>query len=133
MFSQGLLEAWSDHLNDLRKTFIRIFLLWIIATAISFFFSQQIFDLILSPLQYTPLADQDLLLLTPTDGVVALLKVVTTSGLVLAFPLILIVLWQFISPGLKANEKRFLSIYVMTITIVVYASIVYGFFFDAPL
>lgn len=44
---------------------------------------------------------------TPLQGFTTRLNVAAYGGLVLALPIILYELWKFVTPGLKANERRY--------------------------
>jgi len=54
----------------------------------------------------------------PLDGLSLRVKLATFGGLILASPIILWEFWRFITPGLKANEKRYAIPFILsTITL----------------
>jgi sec-independent protein translocase protein TatC len=54
----------------------------------------------------------------PLDGLTLRVKLATFGGLILASPIILWEFWRFITPGLKANEKRYAVPFILsTITL----------------
>jgi sec-independent protein translocase protein TatC len=48
----------------------------------------------------------------PLDGLAIRVKVSTYGGLLLASPVVLFELWRFVAPGLRANERRYTSLFV---------------------
>ena len=95
------------HLNELRirLTYAAIGLL--IKTIISFFFAEDILNFLLAPY-----ASGQLQVLRPTEGIETFFKVAFTAGAILSMPVILYQLWQFISPGLTKQERRYVYIFL---------------------
>jgi sec-independent protein translocase protein TatC len=125
-------NSWSKHLHDLKNTIIQIVFFWGLASIVCFFFSQNIFEILLQPLDSTPLSGKELILLTPLDGFVAQMKVIFIGGLIFSLPFIMYTIWKFVSPGLKNSERQFISKYVFVVLTIVYVSIIYGFFWMLP-
>jgi sec-independent protein translocase protein TatC len=54
----------------------------------------------------------------PLDGLTLRVKLATFGGLILASPIILWEFWRFITPGLKANEKKYAIPFILaTVTL----------------
>jgi sec-independent protein translocase protein TatC len=49
----------------------------------------------------------NLFVTSPLDGLSLRLKIAVFGGLVMAFPVILLQVWRFVTPGLKARERRY--------------------------
>lgn len=99
-----------EHLNE-----FRVRLTWavgglVVATVISFAFTEQLLVIIKAPY------GQQLQTLSPTEGIETYFKVALMSGAIIAMPWMLYQLWLFITPGLHENEKRFVYIFVPSAT-----------------
>ena len=89
-----------DHLEEFRK---RIFIMIItvgILTATSFVFSRPITNYV------TATSPCDLIALAPAEAVTAHLKLSATVGIMLASPVLLFQMWQFVAPGLYERERK---------------------------
>jgi Tat protein translocase TatC len=105
-------KPFLDHLEDLRKMFVRIALTLCIATFGAFGFYKNLFEFIKLPLWWsgivkTPEQMANMLkVLTPQDGFMMTMNISLVAAIIVAFPLLLLFLLQFILPGLKDNEKK---------------------------
>jgi sec-independent protein translocase protein TatC len=93
-----------EHLDELRK---RLFhsVIWLLAgIGIASIFHERLLRYI-----QQPLFDSGLKLTQthPTDAIEFLIKTSVIAGAILASPFILYQLWLFISPGMYANEKKY--------------------------
>jgi len=91
-----------DHLTELRR---RIFIsvgAVLIGTVIGFYFSADLIHIVKGPLG----PGKVLNFLSPGEGFFITVKMAFVTGLVLAMPVLLYELWQFISPGLTREERR---------------------------
>jgi sec-independent protein translocase protein TatC len=70
--------------------------------------------------------------LAPGEALWQNVKVAGLFALVLATPYVLWELWQFIVPGLHAQERRFVGPFVLLSTLAFYAGIGFSFFFVLP-
>jgi sec-independent protein translocase protein TatC len=121
-----------DHALELKNTAIKILISWVIATAVAFYFYEEIFQILLQPLNQIGKSDTALLLLRPVDGFMVIFKVSGFTGLIFSLPLILWFLWKFISPAFKASEKRFISGYIFSILLFSLVGILYGYYSIIP-
>lgn len=99
-----------EHLVELRKRLLYAIVAMIIAMIICWTWVDQIFYVLLQPLQLAApegnikaamIHHKDL-----TEPFFAMLKVAVVSGIFLSLPFTLYQLWKFIAPGLYGNEKR---------------------------
>lgn len=56
-----------------------------------------------------------------------------TVGFIAAFPWVLWQFWKFISPGLKASERKYSSGFIIISSILFFMGVVFGYYLIAPL
>lgn len=96
-----------DHLEELRGRILRSLGALIVGLGIGIWAVQQflLVEFLKAPIApYLP--DGRLVILSPTDPIMILLKLGALVGLVLASPVILWQLWAFLSPALYEKEKK---------------------------
>lgn len=95
-----------DHLTELRDRLIKA--AWAVAftTAVCFYFSENIFDLVRHPIQ-AHLPEGGLVFTNPMDKFIAHMKLSVVAGVILACPAWLYHAWMFVAPGLYAHEKKY--------------------------
>ena len=91
-----------DHLTELRKRVIIIALGILLGSGGSYYFIEDIVDLLTAPVK-----DLELIYLSPPDLFLAQLKIAVITGIVISAPLTLLQLWLFIKPGLKKHERKY--------------------------
>lgn len=110
---QGDVEKpFLEHLEDLRTMIVRIAITLVIAVFGAFFFYKELIQLILKPLvwaEVAPTRDDAMKLLISTDPTgpfMTAMNVSMIAAIIVAFPILLLFLFQFVLPGLKENEKK---------------------------
>ncbi|MEW6623554.1 MAG: twin-arginine translocase subunit TatC [Bacillota bacterium] len=99
-----------EHLEELRKIIIKIFLFILLGTVISYiFFEDLVLQFITAPLDGKNIS---LVQLTVTEAFMTKLKISILSGAVITLPFSTWQIWSFILPALYTHEKK----YVLTIT-----------------
>ena len=96
-----------DHLEELRWRLLKIIAAVVIGTLVGFFVVTHfnVLELLIDPLR--PLVgDAKLKYLSPGDPFFVTLGLAITVGLLLAFPIIALQIWGFVSPALLPREKR---------------------------
>lgn len=143
-----------DHLTELRKRLIRMVLAWIILTVVAFSYSRFIFDEILLAPKDTSfitykwlcklgeLIHVDSLCLPPMSLTIVNLNlsgqfmtdmtVSMFSGLILAFPIIIFQLWQFVMPALYVKERRYARQAVFVMSLLFIIGILFSYYFMVP-
>jgi sec-independent protein translocase protein TatC len=99
--------SFLEHLDELRNRLIHSVYAIVVGCVISFAFYGRIQDMILQPLQQLMPSGNKLLLTSPSEGFMIMMKIGGFAGLFIALPFIIFQLWLFVAPGLYANEKRF--------------------------
>jgi sec-independent protein translocase protein TatC len=96
-----------DHLEELRSRILRSLGAVVLASALGLWLVQHFQLVNLLKLPIAPyLTDGKLVVLSPTEPVMIVLKLGVLVGLVLASPIILWQTWAFLAPALYAREKR---------------------------
>jgi sec-independent protein translocase protein TatC len=107
-----------EHLRELRNRVIKAVLAILAATIVSFFFYDQLFDLLTRPFTTTidDIAEEEnlnasLTLTKVSDPFTLQLKTCLVAGIVIASPFWLFQIWAFIVPGLHPRERRWTRIF----------------------
>jgi sec-independent protein translocase protein TatC len=116
-----------DHFNDLKMVLIRLTLTWSVFTAGSFFFSEQLFDLVTRPLN-----GQTLKALSPTEPFMLIIKIHAVAGLIISFPILLIFIWNYLSKVFLEKEKKFIIFYTLSTLFLAMVGVVYAYFSLIP-
>jgi sec-independent protein translocase protein TatC len=93
-----------EHLGELRKRLIRATIYLLVGFAVAYAFHERLYGIIQQPLTNLHI---ELNFTHPTDPLNLYLKTALVGGAILASPFILYQVWLFISPGMYANEKRY--------------------------
>ena len=121
-----------EHLGELRRRLIICVIAFVIAATIAVVAYQPILNFLLRPLcsvdastlHHTARGSSSLLIAangscnlfvtSPLDGLSLRVKIALFGGLVLASPVILFQIWRFVTPGLKASERRYAIPFVLS-------------------
>jgi sec-independent protein translocase protein TatC len=143
-----------DHLTELRKRLIRMVLAWLVMTVLAFVKSRFIFDEILLAPKDTnfvtykwlcklgELIHVDTLCLPPMSLTIINLNLsgqfmtdMTVSmfaGLILAFPIIIFQLWQFVMPALYIKERRYARQAVFVMSLLFMIGVLFSYYLMVP-
>lgn len=107
-------KPFLDHLEDLRKTIAKMLITLLAATFLTFAFNVQIFEFVQLPAKLAKTDDGkslweliDFLTLSPPEILMLSIKTAFIAALILSFPLLVWFAGEFILPGLKQQEKRY--------------------------
>lgn len=96
-----------EHLIELRQRLVWAVVALVIAFAISFYFADEIFGLLVVPLTDAfPPGEGKLVYTKLYEAFFVEIKVAMFAAFLIAFPVISNQLWAFVAPGLYANEKK---------------------------
>ncbi|HXG52856.1 MAG TPA: twin-arginine translocase subunit TatC [candidate division Zixibacteria bacterium] len=101
-------------------------------SAISFFFSDSIFAVMVAPLRRSLGPEQNLIGTGVTEAFFTEIKVALAAGALFSTPVIFYQLWRFISPGLLAREKRLVLPFVLSATFFFVAGAVFCYWVVLP-
>jgi sec-independent protein translocase protein TatC len=143
-----------DHLTELRKRLIRMVMAWLVMTVVAFVYSKFIFDeILLAPkdsnfITYKWLCrlgdflHVDSLCLPPMSlSIINLnlsgqfmtdMTVSMFSGLILASPIIIFQLWQFIMPALYETERKYARRAVFVMSFLFIIGVLFSYYFMVP-
>lgn len=107
-------KPFLDHLEDLRKSLMKMLVVLLIATVVTFAFNVEIFEFVQLPAKIAK-TDQgqslweliDFLTLSPPEILTLSIKTAFIAAVILSFPMLVWYAGEFILPGLKQNEKRY--------------------------
>jgi len=90
-----------EHLVELRGRLVKSLIAVAAGTAVGFWFWKDIRNMLIAPLPTGRVQ-----VLGPGDAFVIALRISVVVGIILAMPVILWQVWQFVAPGLTESEKR---------------------------
>lgn len=118
-----------DHLLELRSRLIKCVAGFFVAFVLSFYFSSDIFHLLIKPFNWGVGQDVSLISTKLLGFFLVKLKIAMFGGMFIAFPLIATQLYLFMAPGLYRNERQALVPYLIATPVffVMGAALVYFF------
>ncbi len=124
-------QSLVDHLTELRFRLIRAVVAILIGGLASYHFSEQIFNVIRSPiLPY--LKNVGLVFTAPMDKFMAHIKIAIFSGVILTTPFWFYQIWNFIAPGLYKQERRYALSFIFSAVILFLVGILMCYFVILP-
>ena len=100
--------SFIDHLEELRWRLIKSIFSIIIGGIVTFFFIDEILQLLLQPLENIDQTNKANLQVLSVQGMFVIKwTIALLGGIIFSVPVITYQTWSFISPGLYANEKGF--------------------------
>ncbi len=106
------LEFFKPHHLELRKRLIKVCLSIVCCSVVAYIFAEQIAGFFIAPLfKASPLVYK-LVYTNLPEAFLAYIKLALLIGVIASLPVVLYQVWVFVSPGLKANEKKFTLIVV---------------------
>jgi sec-independent protein translocase protein TatC len=117
-----------EHLKELRKRLTWAALALVVTTGVSFFFTTQVFEILMRPLPDSTLLQA----LKPTETLGNYMKVALLCGVVLAMPVIVYQIGRFVAPGLTKQERRYLFLLVPGATLCFVTGVAFAYFVMLP-
>jgi len=115
------------HVEDLRKTLLRMLAIIGSGSLTALLFYKKIFTFLTASLS------TELVLLGPTDGLIAALKVAFWVGLATTSPLWTYTLLQFLLPAMNHRERHFIFPFLLLSFTLVPLGLLFAYFFTIPL
>jgi len=114
---EGGRMALVDHFRELRARLMKSVLALVVATIASFFFYDQLIELVTGPYNQArdmlgDDANSEIYVSGVGGGLMIQLKLCALSGLVVSSPVWLYQIWAFVLPGLHRNERRWTILFV---------------------
>lgn len=117
-----------EHVEELRKTLLRIGLVIALATLGVFCFHKPLFHFLLAPLNI-----EQLYLFSPVEGFTSVLKTSFWGGFLFSSPLWIFLLLQFILPALRTREKKVIIPFFGLSTLFIGCGILFAYSVSLPL
>lgn len=132
-----------EHLVELQVRVTRAVIITAVVFVGTFFYADMLVKWLRIPLQNmfmpgslswvpTDLPTIPFVFLAPAEALWQNVKVAGLFALVAVTPYILLEVWQFVVPGLHAQERRFVGPFVLLTAVAFYAGISFSFFFVLP-
>lgn len=102
----------SEHLTELRRRLLVSALCLIVASVVAFFAYNQILAVLKAPYCHVSPRHCGFYVTGPLDPLTLRIRISLYGGLVLSSPVLFFELWRFITPGLKAGEKKYVYPFV---------------------
>jgi sec-independent protein translocase protein TatC len=118
-----------EHLSELRRRLFWVIAVFIVGLIVSFVFAADIFKIISRD------ANEHFALyaLSPADSFKIYMQISLVSAFVLALPVLLYHLWQFVRPGLAPKEQKAALIYIPVAFLLFIGGLAFGYFLVFPL
>ncbi len=121
-----------EHLIELRTRLIYCVLGFIAAFIVSFYFSSDIFRLLVLPFKWGTGKDPQLISTELLGFFIVKIKIAFFGGLFIGFPLIATQVYRFVAPGLYSNEKNAFRPYLVATPIFFLLGACLVYFFLLP-
>jgi len=123
----------TGHLRELRKRLIISIVALVIGFAISYFFSDRLYDILVSPLLPAMPGGSEFVAFTGVaEPFFVYIKVGLLGGAALASPVIFYEIWAFVAPGLYKSEKRWFLLTVVFSCLLFISGLLFAFFVVFP-
>ena len=122
------------HLRELRDRLIRALAVWVLATAICYYFASDIYNFLVTPLAEAFGEDDSrrLIYTSLTETFVTYIKIAMMGGFFIGFPVIAAQLYLFLAPGLYKREKSVILPYLVIAPILFLAGAALAYYFVMP-
>jgi len=117
-----------EHLGELRKRLMVIFICVSVIAVLAFIFYSHLLVILQNPYCTASPGHCKFLVTNPLDGLNLRVKIAFFAGFVISSPVILWQAWRFITPGLKAREKRYAVPFVAASIVFFSAGMVLAYF-----
>lgn len=118
-------ESLVEHLTDLRKQLIKSLVVFVIFLVLTFTTMNYWFPYVTK--------GNELVVFGPFQIVKFYTSICVTLALGLSLPFLVHFMWQFVKPGLKSNEVRFLGLYSPAMFLLFMIGVAFGYFVVNPL
>lgn len=116
-----------EHLDELRVRIFKVLVAFIAAAAVSFYFNQELLDLMLEPSGL-----QNLKFTAPAEGFFTSVKLSLWAAFVLTVPVILYQGWSFVAPAVGDLGRVFTYITIALASSLFLAGVAFGYLITLP-
>lgn len=124
--------SFLEHLDELRRRILYSLIALVAGIIVAVVFIVRLKDFVMEPMQ-AALQSSTMVYTEPTEGMMLWIKIALIAGVLIGSPGILWQVWQFIAPGLYANEKKLAIPFVVLGTILAIAGAAFAHYQAFPL
>jgi sec-independent protein translocase protein TatC len=126
-----------EHLEELRSRFVKAMAMIFITSIGAWYFRVKILGWLLKPFEKAWVDHHfpgvpELQTLSPADPFIGYLELTIFTSIIASAPIIFYQLWQFVSPGLYAKEKRFVIPFVFFSTGLFLSGVMFAYYVAFP-
>ena len=126
-------ESLASHLLELRSRLIRILVCFGFLALIGIPFSSNIYTFAASPLLEILPSGSSMIATQVTSPLMAPLKLVFFSALLITMPYLFYEMWMFMSPGLYKKEKAFVAPLMLSTIFLFLSGVAFAYFIVCPI
>jgi|TARA_B100001094_G_scaffold327064_1_gene384425 sec-independent protein translocase protein TatC len=126
-------ESLASHLLELRSRLIRILICFGFLALIGIPFSSDIYTFAASPLIEILPSGSSMIATQVTSPLMAPLKLVFFSALLITMPYLFYEMWMFMSPGLYKKEKAFIAPLMLSTIFLFLSGVAFAYFVVCPI
>ena len=126
-------ESLASHLLELRSRLIRILICFGFLALIGIPFSSDIYTFAASPLLEILPSGSSMIATQVTSPLMAPLKLVFFSALLITMPYFFYEMWMFMSPGLYKKEKAFIAPLMLSTIFLFLSGVAFAYFIVCPI
>ncbi|MDR3212162.1 MAG: twin-arginine translocase subunit TatC [Planctomycetota bacterium] len=126
-------QELAPHLEELRWRLVISLAAFVPAFACGLLLYRRLWDILLTPLEKVDVSLVHFQALSPADGMILTLEVALAFALIVSTPVWVSQLWCFISPGLKARERRWFYLALGAGGALFFAGVLMAFYLALPL
>ena len=116
---------FGGHLDELRSRLLKSFIAVVVAACLFYPFVDRFLAFLIKPVG-------KVVFTSPADAFVVRLMLLICGGVVLALPVVVYQLWQFVAAGLKDNEKKYIRFFAPASLILFLVGCVFGYWIIIP-
>ncbi len=105
-----------EHLSALRRSIVISVIAILLGAIVAFSYSEELLSLVILPLKQL---DQRLIVTGVTEAFYVKLELSFIAGFIVAFPVVILALWNFIKPALYPHERQYVYI-IFPLTIILF-------------
>ncbi|MGE4318860.1 MAG: twin-arginine translocase subunit TatC [Deferribacterales bacterium] len=121
-----------EHLVELRKRLIRVFIVVIVVFCFVYSKSALFMDFVTAPLVKLLPENSSLAMIKITEGFFTELKLSLVVAVFFSMPAVFYQLWKFIAPGLYAQEKKYMTSFVVFASLLFVAGGAFAYYVVFP-
>ena len=126
-------ESLASHLLELRSRLIRILICFGFLALVGIPFSSDIYTFAASPLLEILPSGSSMIATQVTSPLMAPLKLVFFSALLITMPYLFYEMWMFMSPGLYKKEKAFIAPLMLSTIFLFLSGVAFAYFIVCPI